>query len=234
MIGNETARRIEVPGADNSRVTEEGQAGNRRALWIEAAEERIGWVIDKFLIRRVGRTKVLSVEPRRGRAEVRPEPAASAALPAWEAREAAHEVAAADGEGRRAMIKDKCMTSNHSNPVAKIVCLGVLVIAVFCALPARSRAQAPSKSESAEPSPPAQQAFASPEQAADALDRRQRINLTSFSYADIRPCRRGFCGQRQPGRGQEDRDRLRRQSSREELSGGRPKKSESRRPHCGY
>ena len=77
--------------------------------------------------------------------------------------------AAADGEGRRTMIKDRCMTSNHFNPVAKIVCLGVLVIAVFCALPARSRAQAQSKSESAEPSPPAQEAFDNPKQAANAL-----------------------------------------------------------------
>jgi hypothetical protein len=169
VTGNETARRIEVPEADNSRATEEGPTGNRRALWIEAAEERIGWVIDKFLIRRVDRTKVLSVGPRRGRAEVQPELVASAALPAWEARGAAHEVAAADGEGRRTMIKDRCMTSKQSNSIAKIVCQSVLLIAILCALPSRSQAQAQSNGESAKSSPTAQQGFDSPERAANSL-----------------------------------------------------------------
>ena len=101
--GNETTRQIVVPGTDNSRVTEEGRAGHKRAHRIEAAEERTGSVIDKFRTRRVDRTKVLSVEPRRGRAEVRPDPVASAALPAWEARAAAPETAAVaeGGEGRQ-------------------------------------------------------------------------------------------------------------------------------------
>lgn len=40
MTGSETARRTEVPGTDSSRETEEGQAGNRRARRIEAAEEQ--------------------------------------------------------------------------------------------------------------------------------------------------------------------------------------------------
>jgi hypothetical protein len=102
VTGNATARRIEVWEAGNSRATEEGLAGHRRALRIEAAAERIVSAIDKFLIHRVDRTKVLSVEPPRERAEVQPEPAASAALPAWEVREAvAHEAAAEAGEGRR-------------------------------------------------------------------------------------------------------------------------------------
>ena len=101
VTGNETVRRIEDPEARNSPATEEEQAGNRGAAWIEAAEERIASVIDKFLIHRVDPTKALSAEPRRERAEAPPAPAASAALPAWEVREAAaHEVAAEAGEGR--------------------------------------------------------------------------------------------------------------------------------------
>ena len=78
-------------------------------------------------------------------------------------------VAAADGEGRRTMIKDRYMTSNQSNSIAKIVCLSVLVIAISCALPPLSQAQAQSKSESAKSSSAAQQNFDSPEQAANSL-----------------------------------------------------------------
>ena len=78
-------------------------------------------------------------------------------------------VAAADGEGRRTMIKDRCITSNYSSAVAKIVCLGVLLIAVFCALPSHSQDQAQSESESSKSSPTAQQSFDSPQQAANAL-----------------------------------------------------------------
>jgi hypothetical protein len=171
--GNEIARQIEVPGADNSRVTgvteAEGQADNRRAVWIEAAEERTEWVIDRFLIPRVDRTRAPSVEHRRGRAEVRPVPAASAVLPAWEVREAAQEVVAAGGEGRRTMIKDRYMTFNHSNAITKTASLGVLLIAVLCALPSRSHAQEQSKGNSTESSPQAQKAFDNPQQAANAL-----------------------------------------------------------------
>ena len=76
-------------------------------------------------------------------------------------------VAAADGEGRRTMIKDRRMTSNYSS--AKIVCLGVLVIAIFCALPSRSQDQAQSKSDLAKSSSTAQQGFDSPQQAANSL-----------------------------------------------------------------
>jgi Protein of unknown function (DUF2950) len=170
-IGNEITP-IEVPGADNNRATEvteaEGQAGNSRAR-IEAAEERTEWGIDKFRIRRAGRTRALSVGPRRGRAEARPEPAANAVLPAWEVREAALEVVAAGGEGRRTMIEDRHMTSNYSNAVTKTASVAVLLIAVFCALPLRSQAQEQSKSSSTESSPQAQKTFDSPQQAANAL-----------------------------------------------------------------
>jgi hypothetical protein len=78
-------------------------------------------------------------------------------------------VAAAVDEGRQTMIKDRYKISNRSNPVAKIACLSVLVIAISCALPASSQAQAQSKSESAKSSPTAQQGFDSPEQAANSL-----------------------------------------------------------------
>ena len=61
------------------------------------------------------------------------------------------------------------MTSKQSNSVAKIVCQSVLLIAVFCALPSRSRTQVQSNSESAKSSPTAQQGFDSPEQAANSL-----------------------------------------------------------------
>jgi len=61
------------------------------------------------------------------------------------------------------------MTSNQSTPIAKVVCLGVLLIALSCALLAPSQAQAQSKSESAKSSQPAQEAFDSPEQAANSL-----------------------------------------------------------------
>ncbi len=61
------------------------------------------------------------------------------------------------------------MTSNHSNPIANIVCVSALVIATFCALPSRSQAQAQSKSDSAESPAATQEAFDSPKQAADAL-----------------------------------------------------------------
>jgi hypothetical protein len=61
------------------------------------------------------------------------------------------------------------MTSNQSNPIAKVVCLAVLLIALSCALLARSQAPAQSKSESAKSSQPAQEAFDSPEQAANSL-----------------------------------------------------------------
>jgi Protein of unknown function (DUF2950) len=67
------------------------------------------------------------------------------------------------------MIREKYMTSKQSRPVAKIVCLGVLVIAVFCALPSRSQAQTESKSEAVKSSQPAQKSFDNPEQAANSL-----------------------------------------------------------------
>jgi hypothetical protein len=56
--------------------------------------------IGRFPILRADRTKVRSAEAREGQAEARPEPAASAVLPAWELRVEVHEAAEAAGEGR--------------------------------------------------------------------------------------------------------------------------------------
>jgi hypothetical protein len=67
------------------------------------------------------------------------------------------------------MIKEKYMKSNQSNPIASRIFLSVLVVALSCALSAGSQEQTQSKSESAKSSQPSQQAFANPEQAADAL-----------------------------------------------------------------
>ncbi len=61
------------------------------------------------------------------------------------------------------------MTSNHSNAVAKTASVGVLLIAIFCALPVRSHAQEQSKSNSTESSLEEQKAFDNPQQAANAL-----------------------------------------------------------------
>ncbi len=67
------------------------------------------------------------------------------------------------------MIKEKYMTSNQSSLIAQWFLLSALVIAISCALPGRSHGQTQSKSESAKSSPSARTAFASPEQAANAL-----------------------------------------------------------------
>jgi Protein of unknown function (DUF2950) len=61
------------------------------------------------------------------------------------------------------------MTFKQSDFIAKIVCQGMLLIALPCVLPICSQAQAQSKSESAESSPAAQEAFDNPTQAANAL-----------------------------------------------------------------
>ena len=58
------------------------------------------------------------------------------------------------------------MTSNQSTPIAKNVFLGVLVVALSCALSLRSLAQTQSTADSTKSS---QKAFANPEQAADVL-----------------------------------------------------------------
>jgi len=67
------------------------------------------------------------------------------------------------------MIKEKYMKSNQSNSIASRIFLSVVVVALSCALSAGSHAQTQSESESAKSSQPSQKAFASPEQAADAL-----------------------------------------------------------------
>ena len=67
------------------------------------------------------------------------------------------------------MIHEMYMTSRQSNPIARVVFLGVLLIVLSCAVPARSQAQSESKSESAKASRPAQEAFDSPQQAANSL-----------------------------------------------------------------
>ncbi len=64
------------------------------------------------------------------------------------------------------MTKEKHMTSNQSTPIAKNVFLGVLVVALSCALSLRSLAQTQSTADSTKSS---QKAFANPEQAADVL-----------------------------------------------------------------
>jgi Protein of unknown function (DUF2950) len=67
------------------------------------------------------------------------------------------------------MNKERYMRSDRSNLIAKFVCLGVLLIVVSRALPARSQAQAQSQSEPAKSSQPAQETFNNPQQAANSL-----------------------------------------------------------------
>ena len=61
------------------------------------------------------------------------------------------------------------MKSKHSNLIASWFFLSAVVIAISCALPARSHSQTQSKSAPAKSSQPAQKAFANPVQAADFL-----------------------------------------------------------------
>lgn len=164
------SRVIEAARAVNSRAIEEARAVNSPARTIVAEEGRIALAIDKFRTPRVGRIRVRSVAPREGRAEARPAPAASAALPVWVAPEAAEgRAGAADGGGSGAMMKEKYMTSNQWKLIANWFFLSTLVIALCCALAGASHAQTQPKSEPSKSSQSAQKGFASPEQAADSL-----------------------------------------------------------------
>jgi hypothetical protein len=61
------------------------------------------------------------------------------------------------------------MTSNQSKPIAQLLFVSAMMVALSCTLSDRSLAQTPSKSESANSSQPTQKAFENPEQAADLL-----------------------------------------------------------------
>lgn len=67
------------------------------------------------------------------------------------------------------MSEEKYMRSNQSNPIASRILLSALIVVLFCAVSPGAHAQTQTKSASAKSPQRSQKAFASPEQATDAL-----------------------------------------------------------------